>query len=605
MRRLTLLLALSCLVAPVALAAAPTPAGSRPHNVILFVPDGLRAAIVRPDTAPALAEVRDRGVNLANSHSLYPTFTTPNASALATGHYLGDTGDFGNALYTGMPIAAATGSVTPFIEDDAVLEELDEKYGGNFLNESTLLHAARLAGLSTAAVGKLGPTKIQDVSEPSSGRTTLVFDDQTGTDKGVVLPPDVLAALQAAGLPAKAPGRGENGKTNPGTQVANVEQQRWFTDVVTQVLLPRFRQADKPFFLVYWSRDPDGTQHNQGDSPGSLTPGINGPTSLAAIRNADDNLARLRQALKAQGLEDSTDILVAADHGFSTIAKESATSPAAKGSYPGTPAGQLPSGFLALDLAKALNLPLFDPDKGNAPVPAGGHPSRGNGLIGPDPAKPVLIVAANGGSDLLYLLDDATARPAAETVVTALLAQDYVSGVFADQARLGAIPGTLPIEAINLVGSAKLPRPALAVSFRSWSTGCDTPELCAVEIADTGLQQGQGMHGSFSRADTHNFQAAIGPDFKAGFIDTAPSSNADIGRTIAHLLNLKIEDKGHLVGRVLAEAMPGGVLPSVQSHRMMSRPGANGLATELRWQSVGDTHYFDAAGFKGRTVGLE
>ena len=38
--------------------------------------------------------------------------------------------------------------------------------------------------------------------------------------------------------------------------------------------------------------------------------------------------------------------------------------------------------------------------------------------------------------------------------------------------------------------------------------------MCAVEIADTGLQQGQGMHGSFSRADTMNFMAAIGPDFK-------------------------------------------------------------------------------------------
>jgi len=43
--------------------------------------------------------------------------------------------------------------------------------------------------------------------------------------------------------------------------------------------------------LVYWSRDPDGTQHGQGDSLNELTPGINGPTSRAAIRNADDNLS--------------------------------------------------------------------------------------------------------------------------------------------------------------------------------------------------------------------------------------------------------------------------------------------------------------------------
>src|SRR5689334_9390598 len=92
-----------------------------PHNVILFVPDGLRAAMVDPATAPAMAGVRDRGVNFANPHSLFPTFTTANASGMATGHYLGDTGDFSNTIYTGFPVAAAGGSVTPFIEQDRIL----------------------------------------------------------------------------------------------------------------------------------------------------------------------------------------------------------------------------------------------------------------------------------------------------------------------------------------------------------------------------------------------------------------------------------------------------------------------------------------------------
>ena len=56
-----------------------------PHNVILFVPDGLRAGIVSVETAPTMAEVRDRGVNFTNSHSMFPTLTMPNASAFATG----------------------------------------------------------------------------------------------------------------------------------------------------------------------------------------------------------------------------------------------------------------------------------------------------------------------------------------------------------------------------------------------------------------------------------------------------------------------------------------------------------------------------------------
>ena len=41
-------------------------AQQRQHNVILFVPDGLRAAAVTPQTAPTMAAIRDQGVNFAN-----------------------------------------------------------------------------------------------------------------------------------------------------------------------------------------------------------------------------------------------------------------------------------------------------------------------------------------------------------------------------------------------------------------------------------------------------------------------------------------------------------------------------------------------------------
>ncbi|HVY33635.1 MAG TPA: alkaline phosphatase family protein, partial [Caulobacteraceae bacterium] len=89
------------------------------HNVILFVADGLRSGIVTPETAPELAALRAEGVDFQNSHSLYPTITTPNASAIATGHRIGDTGDFGNSLYVGPePLG---GSVIAPMEDDAAL----------------------------------------------------------------------------------------------------------------------------------------------------------------------------------------------------------------------------------------------------------------------------------------------------------------------------------------------------------------------------------------------------------------------------------------------------------------------------------------------------
>jgi arylsulfatase A-like enzyme len=330
-------------------------------------------------------------------------------------------------------------------------------------------------------------------------------------------------------------------------------------------------------------------------------PGINGPTSDAGIRNADDNLKRLRDALTELGLADTTNILIAADHGFSTISKQSSTSAAAKADYKGVPKGFLPQGFVAIDLAKALGLPLFESFGERKRVGDNAFPGGGSGLIGNDPAKPDVVVAANGGSDLIYL--PTGDRKLAARVVEALTAQDYTSGIFVRD-DLGNIPGALPMSALNLKGKALLPTPAIVVNFRSWHEGCDQPLVCAVEVADTGLQQGQGMHGSFSRADTHNFMAAIGPDFRKNFVNEAPVSNADVGKTVAHLLDLKPRDKGTLIGRVMSEAINGGAMPKFTALTKRSAPAANGLRTVLSYQSVGKTMYFDAAGFPGRTLGL-
>ncbi|MBY0381418.1 MAG: alkaline phosphatase family protein [Xanthobacteraceae bacterium] len=597
-----------------AVSSAASAQNATPHNLILFVPDGLRALKVTPETAPAMAELRDKGINFKNPHSLFPTFTMPNSSGMATGHHLGDTGVYSNTIYTGYPVGAAGGSMTPFLENDPVLGDVDDHFAGNYLDEETILAAARREGLSTAAIGKLGPILMFDHTE-RSGAKTIIIDDQTGATKddkalGIPLSDEVKAALTAANLPLKAPGRGDNGKAGDaekaGTTAANVDQQKYFTDVVTKAVLPMFKARNKPFVLVLWSRDPDGTQHNQGDSLGQLTPGINGPTSLAAIKNADDNLAQVRQALKDLGLESSTNIIVSADHGFSTISKESKTSEAAKGDYKGVPKGQVPPGFVALDLAKALDLPLLDPDSKNEPVAAGTYPRLGNGLLGKDPANPDVIVAANGGSDLLYIPKQGKKlnKELARKVVAALLKQDYVSGIFVHD-EFGRIPGTLPLSAIDLRGAGVTPHPAIVINFRSYSAGCDDPVLCAVTVCDTRLQQGQGMHGNFSRADTMNFMAAIGPDFKSGYVDTLPASNADVGVTIAQMLGLRITPIGGLTGRVLSEALPNGITPKVVTSKLISKPSEGGLRTVVQYQRVISQRYFDVAGFPGRTVGLE
>src|SRR4030095_4368992 len=116
---------------------------SRPRrNVIIMVVDGLRSEAVNPTDAPTLSALRARGVHFANSHSVLPSLTMPNAAAIATGHFPGDTGDCGTCLSTGVPVfdggptgftGRIPGTLTPFIEDDQVLGDLAAHVpGGNF-----------------------------------------------------------------------------------------------------------------------------------------------------------------------------------------------------------------------------------------------------------------------------------------------------------------------------------------------------------------------------------------------------------------------------------------------------------------------------------------
>jgi arylsulfatase A-like enzyme len=627
----------------------PTPAPGAHRNVIIFVADGLRHDSVNATDAPTLFALRQRGVHFVNSHSLFPTLTTPNAAAIATGHYLGDTGDFSNAEYVGYPtfnhgdFGKAPGSPTPFLENDPVLGDLAEHApDGNFLNETSLLALARQHGFNTAAIGKLGPVALQDASvlKPTNGHFTvpgtIILDDSTGTTSGVPVSPEILSALAASGLgntptPREQP---TGTATMPGTRAANVGQQKWFADAATKAVLPTFVRSGQPFVLVFWSRDPDGTQHNQGDSLNKLQPGINGPTSRAAIANADANLKQLLDFVAADpALSGSTDLFVTSDHGFATISRHEvdATGRGSRsystafaylgaGGKPEVPTGWLPPGFLAIDLAHALRLPLFDPD---SQIDVGGtsryepvdptkppgpgtrqHSLTGNGLIGgtgnvQDRIDAKVIVSASGGTDLIYIADHD--RAMARKIVEFLTSQDYVGALFVD-AALGAIPGTLPLSAVALEGSARMPRPSIVVGFKSFQL-VPGELLSAVQVSDTPLQEGQGMHGGFGRDSTFNNMAAAGPDFKQGYDDALPVSNADIAPTLAQVLGLQLPATGRLKGRVLSEALSGGPDPAAPHHgTVSSKPTPSGRATVLECQEYRGRQYFDTASFSTATA---
>ena len=88
------------------------------------------------------------------------------------------------------------------------------------------------------------------------------------------LAPEVSSALVDAGLSQLLPPEPAHGKQHdPGTLNTNSKQQDYFANAATKVILPMFKKSGKPFAMLYWSRDPDGTQHFQGDSLNRLIPG--------------------------------------------------------------------------------------------------------------------------------------------------------------------------------------------------------------------------------------------------------------------------------------------------------------------------------------------
>lgn len=585
-----LLVATLVLLAGTVMAQAATPA--RPHNIIIFVADGLRYGSVTPENTPNLWKLKTEGVDFINSHSLFPTVTSANASAIATGHYLGDTGNFGNVMWVGDPMLAADGSSLPFLEDDTVLQEMSQRFGGNHLNETSLIAAARASGWQTAVIGKVGPTRIQDLTASTYGTDTLIVDDRTGQSDGLGLPVWYTSKLRDANV----------NPVTPATTTPDIEQELNLMKATMRIVLPHFAEGNAPFAVLFWSRDPDATQHNARDSLNEYDPGINGPSGLAAVRNADTMLGLLLQALKKQGLDQTTNVFVTADHGFLTVTHASLNSQSAR-LESATPT-DLKSGFLVTDLSLGLGLRLIDPGRRNAFVDFrnGGTLSGNAGMLGSNPLDPDVVVAQNAGADLIYLPHD-NAHELAGRIVELLSARDYTSGLFVND-RLGRIPGTLPMSAVNLIGSAKTPVPDIVVNFRTFAGNCGNPLQCEVGVHDTGLQTGQGSHGSFSRGETRNFMAAIGPDFRTGFADPAPVSNADIAPTMARVSGINLPAKGKLAGRVITEALAGGTPVTATRRTLVSDPGPNGIRTILNEQAVGETRYFDAAGFAGRTVGL-
>jgi len=256
--------------------------------VLVLVVDGLRPDSITAEDTPTLFRLRAEGVDLVNSHAVFPTVTRVNAAAIATGTQPGTNGLVGNQMF--VPAvderrAFDTGNHRNFLA-------LDRVTGGRVLQAPTLaerLHARglRLAGVSSGSTGSaflLNPRSIAGVGALVNG---YLEPGQT-----VAYPAPVSEAVLArfGPAPAKAPG-GARFDAAVG----------WTQRVLREYVLPELA----PDVVINWLTEPDHSQHHVG---------VGSPAAREALRNDDREIAQVLAGLDAA----RTSVLVVSDHGFTT-----------------------------------------------------------------------------------------------------------------------------------------------------------------------------------------------------------------------------------------------------------------------------------------------
>lgn len=263
-----------------------------PHArlALITVWDGLRPDFVSPEVTPVLHACAAAGVWHDASYCAYPSETRVNAAALTTGGYPGRTGIPGNSIY-----------VPGFDPADPLA----------LLNTGDHTHLARLAaldgpvvrtpGLADRIAAAGGVTVVASSGSPGSALTLNPRPDAITVNQALRQPAPLIADLLARiGPPAD--------HARPQTAWSD-----WTLQALTDYLLPEVVMpalaADRPALGMWWQIDPDNAAHRHG---------LGTPETVQSLRDNDHRLALLLEAIDRLGLAPVTDIIVTADHGFSS-----------------------------------------------------------------------------------------------------------------------------------------------------------------------------------------------------------------------------------------------------------------------------------------------
>ncbi len=430
--------------------------------VLIIVFDGLQPAQVTPELTPNLSTLAAEGVTFSNNHAAFPTVTRANVATMVTGHYPGAHGLTANMLMIPeFDPHRAIGAMEPALSQVATKTPV--------LLRPTLGDILHRHGHEFVAVGAgtSGNAYLQNPNAETHGGATIHPD--------FCLPRSLHEQIIARFGPW------------PDRSAPAPHKLARAVDIVTRYVLPE-RQ---PAVSLLWFSEPDSSQHAHG---------VGSQAAGDAIMEADRQFGRVLSWLDDQGLSGETNVIVASDHGYSTISE-------------------------VIEVESLLR---------EAGFPPGG-----------------VTVAPNGGSALFYT-SETKGRPGStvDRLVEWLTARPWCGALVASDTA-GTIEGTLPASLIGLEG----PRaPCLTMSFRWDSTPNDAG--LAGHAPSTSLAPGLGQHGSMSPHETRNVLFAKGPAFKQSAAVASPTGNVDLAPTILHLLGLPGGEAMH--GRILHEALLGG-----------------------------------------------
>jgi arylsulfatase A-like enzyme len=270
-------------------AFGPAIAGNATLNMVLVL-DGLRPDSITAEETPNLWRLRQEGVNFVNGHSVFPTVTRANATAIATGTYPGRNGIFGNTLYVR---EVNPNRAFPNDEHQNLLKLDAVTNGGMVLTESLgEILAKRGKTLAVVSSGSTGSALLANHRAPKGVGILVNGYWEAGVR---VAFPDAANEAILRRFPA-APTRG-------GAKDSFVAQVNWTQQVLRDYVLPDL----KPDVVINWLTEPDHLQHAIG---------AGAPESRAAIRNNDREVGLLLDRLRELGLADKTNIIVVSDHGF-------------------------------------------------------------------------------------------------------------------------------------------------------------------------------------------------------------------------------------------------------------------------------------------------